>query len=245
MKIVISILLLISACFAEKLILAADLWPPFNGEPGSTNEGILVEIAKLSLQGYEIEYKIIPWSRALKEARDGKIHGVVGAAKADAPDFIFPSEPQSRLINSFFYVSDWEFQGLKSLEGKILGVMQDYTYGDLITGENLDEYIKQGKGIETLVGDSPLESAIKMLLAGRIDVVVEHPYTFMEALKRLGEDPTRIKSINSVTKPQDLYIAFSPSLPQSKKLAELVSLGTKDLRDSGKLAKILERYGVN
>lgn len=242
------VLLLVAVCaYSDRLTIAADLWPPFNGEPGSEREGILVEIARLAFEskGYEVDYKVIPWSRAIKEGENGRIDILVGAAKADAPGFVFPDVPQARLINSFFHIGDFEFKDLSSLRGKSLGVIQDYTYGELVSGEDIDQYIKVGDQVEVIGGEFPLDSAIQMLLAGRIDLLIEHPYTFRDALARNKLEESRFRSTGSVTKPQDLYLAISPKRQDAEVLADIITETTKELARSGHLDKLEEKYGLD
>lgn len=74
------------ALAAETITIAADAWPPFNGEPKSESEGYMIDIAReaFGAAGYEVDYKILSWKRALNLTREGEIDGVVGASKRDA-----------------------------------------------------------------------------------------------------------------------------------------------------------------
>ena len=42
----------------------------------------------------------------------------------------------------------------------------------------------------------------------------------------------------------DVYIAFSPAKKTSAQLAEILTKGIKDLRDSGEFKKVMEKYGI-
>ena len=77
----IVILLLSCAQFAfakEKIILAADMWCPYNCEPDSKNPGFLIEMAKIIFEEHdiEIEYRLMPWSKALDAVKNGSIHAI-------------------------------------------------------------------------------------------------------------------------------------------------------------------------
>ena len=62
------------------LTLAADNWCPFNCQPNSTYPGYMIEIAQQVFAEYNINinYQVIPWSRALRLCRAGIISAVVG-----------------------------------------------------------------------------------------------------------------------------------------------------------------------
>ncbi len=44
---------------------------------------------------------------------------------------------------------------------------------------------------------------------------------------------------------EDMYLGISKTLPEAKELADIVSKGIVALRKSGRLEKILTKYGVS
>lgn len=246
MKFLLSVFILCSISLAETLVFAADYWMPFTGEPNSEEEGFLVELAREIFKGtgIEVQYKLLPWARAIREGELGRIDGLLGAAKGDAPEYLFPEISQGELRNDIISLKPFDYHGLSSLKGKRLGVMQGYTYGELKTGENLDHYIEAGKDIEIIGGEVPLETAIKMLVSGRIDLFIDHPAPVRKAIQNLGLEFNQFSIIESVTKPQELFIAVSPKHSESLKLIGLISEGTKKLKDSGELDKLQKKYGL-
>jgi hypothetical protein len=81
-----------------------------------------------------------------------------------------------------------------------------------------------------------------MLISGRIDLLIEHPYTFREAVLRNKIPESKLRTIHSVTKPQDLFLAISPKRPDAVKLAQLIADKTKELEVSGEMRKLKEKY---
>lgn len=73
--------------------LRADFWCPFNCEPDAARPGFMVEIAQYALgkYGHTVDYQIMPWNRAIKEVRAGKIDGVIAELKSHSPDLIYPA----------------------------------------------------------------------------------------------------------------------------------------------------------
>lgn len=125
-----------SSIMADTITLRADEWCPYNCTPNSSQIGYMIEIAKEIFEsaGHQIDYQTLNWARAIEETRAGKFNGIVGAAKGDAPDFIFPTEALGVSVNAFVTGKDnsWTFTGIESLNGKTLGVIRNYSYGDTI-----------------------------------------------------------------------------------------------------------------
>lgn len=231
--------------WADVITLRADEWCPYNCQPNSNEPGFMVEIAEVIFKkaGHTVEYDIMPWSRAIEDARQGKINGIIAAGKDDAPDFIFPEIEQAKMYGAFYVKKgdSWQYKGLDSLKVKVLGVIKDYTYIP-----EIDKYIndnqKNRKLIQVASGDTALDSSIKKLLAGRIGVVIEDSNVMSQYIKKnLGADQLQVAG---QLPPDDLYIAFSPSNPKSKEYAKMISEGIAELRKSGKITEILNKYGL-
>lgn len=228
---------------ATTITIVADEWPPYNGVPDSSNPGYGIEIMKkiFEPQGYTIEYKVMPWSRALIETRAGHYNAVIGLIKDEAPDFITPEEEFGVTVTAFYVLKDnpWKYDGTESLVNMKVGLIKGYSYG-----KELDAFFKKNqKIIQYAHGDAPLLSNIKKLLSKRIDVIVEDPNVFCEKSKS-ANIKTEIINAGQEQNTTPLYIGFSPELKDSKKFAELFTAGIKKLKESGELQKILNKYSV-
>jgi polar amino acid transport system substrate-binding protein len=131
---------------------------------------------------------------------------------------------------------------LASLEEISLGVIRDYSYGNLY-----ETYIEpnkaDGKRIQMVSGAVGLMQNIKKLLAGRIDALIEDRAVFQNFLYQ-ANIPDQFTEAG-VAYEEDVYIAFSPSHPHATKYAGILSSAVAELRASGKLATILRKYGLN
>jgi polar amino acid transport system substrate-binding protein len=234
---------------ADTISIVADEWCPYNCAPESDKPGYMIEIAVTVFQksGHTVDYKTINWSRAIDKTRKGKYTAIVGAAKGDAPDFIFPDQEQGVTRSTFFVIkgTSWKYSGIDSL-GKIkLGVIQDYDYGQ---GINL--YLKKNSNsplVQFIKGDDALELNIKKIEAGKIDAVLEDENVFLLKASEMGK-PDLFSNAGHETSPegaQKTYIAFSPSNSKSKEYATLLSKGMDEIRASGILKNILARYGLS
>ncbi|NQZ25560.1 MAG: transporter substrate-binding domain-containing protein [Colwellia sp.] len=228
------------------LTIAADNWCPFNCQPNSTNPGYMIEIAQqvFTEHNININYQVIPWSRALRLCRAGIISAVVGGYKSDAQDFIYPENEQGLIGFSFFTLgkSNWRYQQINSLNNKLLAVADGYAYTD-----SLDSYIKVHQAdvsrIYTAFGNQPLTENIALLEQGLIDVLVETEAVFWYSSKQSNQQE-KFNMVGILAPAKPVYIAFSPAIEASQQYADILSEGIVRLRNSGELSLILAKYGL-
>lgn len=237
----------------ETITLVADGWCPYNCEPNSDRPGYIVELAKTAFAKHNItvKYSNLPWARAIEETRQGKYDGIIGAYYSDAPDFIFPANPQGICKFSFFVKNDdpWKYDGIPSLENRALGVINDYSYS-----KKLDQYINDNKNdptrVQILSGDNALDSNVKKLLAGRINTFIEDTKVISYYLSPPEYEEVREAIVKAGSLPDNddgngsIYIAFNPNHPKSKYYADLLSEETARMRENGELDAILSKYGI-
>ena len=242
-----------SGARAETITLVADTWCPYNCEPGSEKPGYMVELAAKAFarHGIKVEYKVMPWARAIEDSRQGKYNGIIGAYYSDAPDFIYPKISQGTCQFAFYVRANdaWIYTGATSLSGRSLGVINDYSYS-----QELDTYIESQSGneksIQVASGDNALEINIRKLLASRIDSFIEDrqavSYTLSQSVDLKKND---LKEAGILPDESDengaIFIAFSPNHPNSEKYAKILSDETESMRKNGEMAEILFRYGIS
>lgn len=228
------------------LTLAADAWLPFNGTADTEPEGFMLDVARevFDSRGIEIRYINTSWSRAIKGTEEGLFDGAVGASIGDGENLVFPGQELGRGYLAFYVQSDeqWTFEGIDSLSGKSLGVIESYDYRPW-----LGKYIRENNGdsrrIQVMSGENPLEQNIMKLVSGRVDVVVGNESTIRFAAKKLGI-LEKIKPAGYDDQVAFLYIGFSPANPRSEEYARILSDGINELRLNGRLGEILDRYGL-
>lgn len=231
---------------ADTITLVADEWCPYNCTPGSAKPGYMIEIAQkvFGEAGHTIDYKNLPWSRAIAESRLGKYDGIVGAAVGDAEDFKFPGLPMGKASNVFWVNKGdaWKYSTVASLDTISLGTIRDYSYS-----EEIDAYVakneKDAKRVQIASGDSALDTNFKKLAAKRVGAVIENGYVAQNFLAESGQ-AGKFQTAGE-TEADDVYIAFSPASPKGQQYAKLLGDGIAKLRSSGELAKILAKYGVS
>jgi len=245
----VTIFCMVNDSSGEQIILVADEWCPYNCSPDSENKGYMIDLATqiFGESGHTVKYIPINWSRSIIKAREGRYHGIIGASKAEAPDFIYTKEPLG-LVDSHFWVKKgdpWRYTGIKSLKDRWLGVIQDYDYG-----KKLGDYINKNQGkfaVQIRAGDDALDILIKKLEHGRINTLNEDKNVFLYKTKLLKKTNMFDDAGNDLTPVETnyIYIAFSPFfLKKSSEYAKILNEGLIRYRKNGKLQKILSTYGL-
>jgi len=232
---------------ADTISIRADAWPPYNGDPASETPGYGIEILKaiFSKGGHTIDYQTIPWTRALADVKSGKFDGAIGASTEDGAGCLFPKEPIGFMDTQVFAKkgSAWTYTGIDSLKSIKLGAIADYDYGM----PELNKYIKEKAGtdaVQLMTGDDALEKNISKLQAGRIDVLVEAEAVVKWTLKKMGLPEDALIKAGSLGAPSEIYVVFAPTKPSSQGYADTYDKGIGELRSSGDLKKILDKYGI-
>ncbi|KUP94282.1 substrate-binding periplasmic protein [Tritonibacter horizontis] len=236
---------LATAASAETVSIRADNWCPYNCEPGSEQPGYMIEVLQQALEphGYSIDYQNMNWVRSLAQAEAGEITGVVGASEEEVPGFRL--SPILGVWDLAIAVRKGEAIDMSTaapFEGRTVGAIRGYEYGGAIT-----EYIEAHEGDTSVVqlvgGDAPLESNLKKLAAGRVDMVPDDAAVLRYTIANLGLSDEFV--LISVDEPSPLYAAFSPNVDMSGDLAAHVEAAVADMRADGRLASIMERYGLS
>lgn len=231
----------------DAIRLRADFWCPFNCEPKGAKPGYMIEVADLAFKaaGHTVDYETLPWARAVSDTREGKFEGVVGAARGDAEDFVFPKESLGRARSCFFTKKSgsWKYEGLPSLSKVVLGAIKDYSYS-----EDLDKYIadnaKDKKKVDVVAGNTPLDSNLKKLEKDRIGTLVEEESVLFNFMATAKMDVSTVKNVGCV-KDDEIYIAFTPKdKAKSERYAKIIGDQVTKMRKDGSLSKLLEKYGL-
>jgi polar amino acid transport system substrate-binding protein len=231
---------------AQRLTVAADVWCPYNCEPGSDRPGYLVDILHevFAPLGVSVEYSVLPWKRALVSAEKGLIDAVLGAVSGNRGRNIIGREAlgvdETVLVVRAGEVFD--YRAPDSLDALTVGVIAEYTYdGHGPLDVYLEQRIQGGRNVSVIHQEQPLRSLLKMLHRSRIDVFPENRYVAQYEIERLGY--SGLVALVPTGAADSVYIAFTPG-PEGRKNVERLDAGVRRLRESGKLSRILERYGL-
>lgn len=230
---------------ADVITLRADEWCPFNcADKAAPGYGVEVAVEIFAKAGHRVQYELAPWRRSVEDCLHGAIVAVIGAAPVDSEELVFPAEPIG-MWDSTFLVREgesWRYNGPASLPDIKVGGIIGYYYM-----EPVGAYVEANKGdrsrVDLIGGRTPLDQNLRKLQAGRIDATVESRAVLDYKLRAMGAGHGLAFAGGTESGP--IYIAFSPRHPKAREYARILDQGIADLRTSGRLRKILDRYGVS
>ncbi len=227
---------------ARDIFFYSDLWCPYACFPGN-RAGYMVELVKAvyRARGDAPRYEIIGWGEAIRLVSTGKGDALLGCTKEETPNLVFPKHEIGMSDTVFFTSTDskWAYKGLDSLLDGKLGASFGYDYGD-----TLNHYVLEHPGRVLLAkSNDPLKELLRNLNTGAVDFIVGDSDAVMYKAGSLGL-AGRIKRVGEYGKPGPVYVAFNPKDEDAKALADAFDAALPKLRASGRLAKILAKYGL-
>ncbi len=242
---------------SKVITLAADEWCPYNCvEDDKAKPGYIIEIAQaiLSKAGYTVEYRTMAFQRAMQEVLAGSLSGAVCIDYATAAEAEALFQKTSGKKTSFAQTvpvgmpsvsiytasnSAWTFDpanpevSVKALGGKV-GIPQGYSF-------DLSPVLqKQGLLVE-IAGDAPMQQLLKMLDSGRVAAIMDDNAVIAYEASQMGLT-NKIRFAGNAETPLACTIGFNAA---HQDYVDLFNKGIAELRASGELAKILQRYNVN
>ncbi|EGB15522.1 extracellular solute-binding protein family 3 [Pseudodesulfovibrio mercurii] len=240
-------LLLLAACPAraqERVVVVADSWMPYNGTPGSAREGYAVEIlrAVFETRGFTVDYRELPWKRAVRDVRSGQADILIGVTPDELPDFIYPKTSLGRSELCFFTMdSGWRFTGPQSLTGVVTGYVQGHNY----PGWFMEAIGRSPERFHALHGQDAFARMLAMLAEGRVQVIPGNRAVVDYYVQQAGLEGQVFVAGCSETGAHELFFGLSPAnMPKSRLLADILDQGVYTLRNTGQLNHLLIKYGL-
>ena len=249
MAVSLAIPLLARAEQPKTLLLVADTYCPYNCAVGAEPEGFAIDVMReiFEPKGYQIKYKVVPWTRALKMVKSGQADVALGSPpeEANTHGLVQGQEPIGYATDCLFVRADNTLQfnnradDLNSL--KRVGTVVDFQYYDQF-GEWLKRPENQAKNFQAR-GDTASLTNLKQLVLGRLDGAIE-TLQVMDylILQTQAKADVRVAGCQSQ---QQVFNLFSPARSDAKQLAAELDKGIVALRKNGRMAHILARYGMS
>ncbi|WP_100751676.1 transporter substrate-binding domain-containing protein [Vibrio salilacus] len=239
-----SLLILVFGAFitflaqAATITAAQDPWAPFV-QKDKANPGVSVEILTEALksQGHQLDFKIMPWARALNEVKEGRVDVLVATwYTTERTSFLSYSDPY--LENSLKFIKragdSFEYNGMDSLNGKTVGIVRDYGYGDMFLGaSNFNK-----PEANDLVGNA------KKLLAKRIDLTLEDELVAKSTLSGAGMNLSDFEFTDNALSVNSLHITSGLANPNHQMYIDAFNKGLAEIKTNGTFDKILVKYGI-
>ena len=218
--------------------LTTGSWQPYTHESAS-NLGVAAHIVTEAFArvGMTVEYEFLPWTRAIKLARDGKRDGsIIWYETEERREAFYYSDPVLNATNVFFHLTDHSFnwEKFEDLSNFRVGGTAEYSYG-----QNFDNAEKQG--VFTTSRAISDEAGLTNLLKGRIDVFPgELLVTYTQIRDTFPASDARLfthhpKFINEIP----LYVLFSKKVAGMEGVRDEFNLGLKSLKESGRYDQIV------
>lgn len=212
---------------------AIDDAPPYRIIAGGNISGIYVDIYEEVMRHLNVEtaYFEVPFKRALHLLKVGQVDVMLGPIKNDErddyADFSVPAFPPVKklvLVNN----TDNVVRNVADFRGKTIGVQR---------GSDYLTFLKTVPNIN-IVSLNDYRQALRMLKAGRVDLVIIPELIATSVMKRL-----QLSFIRSpyVIAGEDCYIAISKSSPVRFHIKE-IKAALEYVKASGRYDNIVQRY---
>ncbi|EOE4737188.1 transporter substrate-binding domain-containing protein [Vibrio vulnificus] len=235
---VVTTLLLSFLSYAATITAAQDPWAPFV-QQNNANPGISVEIVieAFKTQGHDVDFKIMPWTRALNEVKDGRVDVLVATwFTQERTSYLNYSQPY--LENSLKFIKrsgdGFEYNGMDSLSGKNVGIIRNYGYGD--------EFLKATNFNKPEAND--LVANAKKLLAKRIDLTLEDELVAKATLSGAGMNLSDFDFTNNALSVNPLHVTSGLANAKNGEIIEAFNKGLAEIKANGTFDKILMKYGI-
>jgi polar amino acid transport system substrate-binding protein len=228
------------------VVLEADAWPPFVDAPApGRQEGYVLELARAVFgdSSRRVEFRVVPWQRAIDRALSGDNDGVIGASTTDGAGLTMPQQEMSRNFPVFLVRKGdpWRFNGVATLAGRRLGAIVGYDYRAEVNGY-IATHAEDPARVQLLSEDTALEQNLRKLIDGRIDTTIDNEASLRWAARQVGV-ADRVEVAGTIPEVRRLYVAFSPN-ERGRQLANEWDAGLTRCRLDGTLRRILAAYDM-
>lgn len=235
---VVLVLALAAGAMAGEATFVFESYPPYEFVDGGTVKGVDADMIKAVCAkiGVTPKFEEMPWKRALSEVKEGKVDAIFSLYVNDErKEFLhFPEKGLSYEKNILVTRKggDVKVAKLDDLNGKTIGVVSEYSYGDAF-----DNY----KGA-TRDESTNAEMLLKKLENDRIPVIIINELVFNSLAKKLGlVDKLEVQPF--VASDEPMYAAFSKAKGDAaKELAAAFSKAINELSAAGEQKKIIASY---
>lgn len=225
---------------ARPLQLAIEHYPPYNlhNADGSIS-GMDVEVvqAAFSLAGIHTQIRYLPWKRAMKSTRRGRIDGLFSCVDSDARrEYLLFSDPISETTMGVLTRADYTGQPIRRMAD--LKQLKVAVVNGFSTQQELDRL-----GYPTTPLDS-IRSALNTLLYRDIDAYYGGLESALYIAHKTQVD-NRLARRPLTDKPAiPLYLCLNKQNPDAEAAINAFNRGLHQLKSSGEYDRIRHHYGL-
>ncbi|MDT8989459.1 transporter substrate-binding domain-containing protein [Curvibacter sp. APW13] len=227
---------------AETWTIRADHWCPYNCTPGTDRPGYMIEILQRTAakHGHTLDYRLMPWPRALQQAREGLITGVVGMVASNREGLLL-SDKMGVDATCVFVLkgSTLRYRRVSDLDsfGRI-GIVEGYGYPD----EFMQWQKRHARQVQAVAGENTLQMQAKKLTSQRIEAFVEN----VNVVRHSESEVPELRWVGNAgcMQEEDLYFGYSKKVPHAASIKQMVDQELAAMKKNGELNKLLEKYRV-
>jgi polar amino acid transport system substrate-binding protein len=225
----------------DSVLLTTGEWEPYTSEKlkdGGFLTKLVVETFKKA--GFKARVEFYPWKRAELMVRDGVAFGAfpypINPYYAD--DF-FQSGPLANNTIAFMCAvggkpDPKDFQSWELADFKGMRVA-------LLPGAPAEAKLREA-GVTVVIGDS-MERNIAMLLAGRLDFVVDDVLALKDAIEGgFPKDKDRLKFLDKPFNKVAVGLIVSKSMPNARSLLDSFDAALKAMKASGEYDRLMGEF---
>lgn len=208
---------------------------PFEYKDGDEIVGIDIDLSQAIADklGVKLEVSDIAFDSLIPSMNAGKADFIAAGMTAteDRKKNVDFSDPYFNASQAIIVAKDSDIKTREDLNGKTVGVQQGTTGDTYCTNDDgssdvkVKEVKRYPKGMD----------AVSDLIAGRLDAVVIDDYP---AEKLAAKNADKVVKLDDALTEEEYAIA----MPKGSDLVDVVNGVIKDLKDSGELKKIIDKY---
>lgn len=188
---------------------------------------------------YDVEFVAIPWIRALKMVQDGTVDAALCATRTEEREAyaVFPDEALLSYDATLFVRDDSPLQtaDAEALRGKSFAVVKGYSFG------GVDSWLEENGMIRQEA--TTRESLVQVLLAGRVDTVLDTRLPMFHDLERMGV-ADQVRRLTPSLSETPGYLMFG-NHGESGELARAFSEALAVFKNTPEYREIAERYRMD
>lgn len=221
-----------------RLVLTGPPWPPYLNDV-QVEKGLATEIVVTALRraGYDMTILVQPWSRVLHNVRSGFADVLVGVWES-------PERKEEMAFSKPYYINEivlyshidkpFTYHSLSSLQGLRIGVRQNGRYLSKFDHDNTLNKIEVPR----------LENLLKMLMYGRLDVVVGDNLIAQDIIAHNPDLQGKVAQAATLAL-QPLSMAVRKSRKDHQVIVEQFNKELAAMSLDGELDRLYQHYHVN
>jgi len=232
------ILLWASLAGAAELTIVTEILPPWQTTDGRTVSGIATEIVEAALREADVEFhiKVYPWSRAYRLAQEKPNILIYSIIRTPERENLFKwAGVIGSVKEHFFHMADRK-------DIRLATVQDAKKYVTIIPRDDFRHQFLVSKGFVEKTAFhlvNKQEQALRMLYAGRGDLILDDELTLAYELRQFKLDPAKINTAIYVPEMSvDFEMALSKQTPDS--LVAKIRTGLKAIKANGLYHEIIK-----